>query len=181
MSPLTNNSPSWDPNSLRLDRVGRSQGGTRHGRRVSPVTGKFIAGPIPVSWICRAKHLGVTALLVGLALWHIKGLRKVDTFIVSNLMLEGWGIQPDAKSRALRKLERAGLITVERRGKRSPQVTLLVEDFPKLQGSTATLRKEWCGIQHRAELNLLEGMPTLRATRRRMPKPQMPSGRGSRP
>jgi hypothetical protein len=44
-------------------------------------------------------------------------------------MLEEWGVQADAKRRALRKLERAGLIKVERRGKRSPHVTLLVKDF----------------------------------------------------
>jgi DNA-binding transcriptional ArsR family regulator len=41
-------------------------------------------------------------------------------------MLRDWGIQPDAKNRALRKLEHAGLITVERRGKRSPLVTLVL-------------------------------------------------------
>jgi hypothetical protein len=69
---------------------------------------------------------GVKALLVGLALCHIKGLRTSNTFIVSNLMLEAGDIQPDAKSRALRKRELAGLIKVERRGKRSPQVTLVV-------------------------------------------------------
>ena len=63
--------------------------------------------------------------MVGLALWHIRGLRKADTFIVSNIMLQDWGILPDAKRRALRKLEEAGLIRVERRGKRSPSVTLL--------------------------------------------------------
>jgi DNA-binding transcriptional ArsR family regulator len=128
MSPLTNNRSNWDPRSLQLDRV-TARRGTRHGRRVSPVQGKFIAGPVPVSWVCQAGRLGVKALLVGLTLWHIRGLRKINTFIVSNLMLDAWGIQPDAKSRALRKLEMAGLITVERRGKRSPQVTLLVKDF----------------------------------------------------
>ena len=74
----------------------------------------------------QASRLGVKALLVGLALWHLSGLRRADTFIVSNLMLQDWGIQPDAKSRALRKLEEAGLIRVERRGKRSPLVTLVV-------------------------------------------------------
>jgi hypothetical protein len=127
MSPLNNSSANWDPRSLQLDQV--TQRGTRSGRRVSPLQGKFIAGPIPVSWVCQAKRLGVTALLVGLALWHIKGLRKSNTFIVSNLMLRDWGIQADAKGRALRKLERAGLLAVERQGKRSPQVTLLVKDF----------------------------------------------------
>jgi DNA-binding transcriptional ArsR family regulator len=64
--------------------------------------------------------------LVGLALWHLKKLRQADTFTISNLMLQEWGVQPDAKSRALRALETAGLIRVERRGKRSPQVTLIV-------------------------------------------------------
>ncbi len=67
------------------------------------------------------------ALLVGLALWHIKGLRKADTFIVSNLIMQDWGVQPDAKGRALRKLEKAGLIKIEGRGKRSPKVTIVVE------------------------------------------------------
>ena len=41
-------------------------------------------------------------------------------------MLQEWGIQPDAKARALRALEKAGLITIDRRGKRSPRVTLIV-------------------------------------------------------
>ena len=104
MSPLTNNSSNWDPRSLQLDQV-TARRGTRQGRKVSPIQGKFIAGPIPVSWVCQAKRLGVTALLVGLALWHMKGLRKSNTFIVSNLMLRDWEIQPDAKGRALRNLK----------------------------------------------------------------------------
>ena len=102
------------------------QVGTRRGRRPNPVRGKFIAGPVDVAWICEASRLGVKALLVGLALWHIRGLRKTDTFIVSNLMVAEWGVQPDAKSRALRKLEKAGLVSIERREKRSPLVSLVV-------------------------------------------------------
>ena len=129
MSPLSNNSSNWDPKRLQLDLVADSQRDTRQGRKVSPVKGKFIAGPIPVSSMRHASKLGVKTLLVGLALWHIKGLRKTNTFIVSNLMLRNLGIQADAKGRALRKLERAGLIIVEQRGKRSPKVTLLVKDF----------------------------------------------------
>jgi hypothetical protein len=125
MSPYNS---TWDPSSLRLspDGVRRLQGGTRKGGRASPIRGKFIAGPIDVSWVVQAKRLGATALLVGLALWHLKKLRQADTFTVSNLMLQEWGVQPDAKSRALRALERAGLIRVERRCKRSPHVTLVV-------------------------------------------------------
>jgi hypothetical protein len=130
MSPNTNANTSWDPSRLRLDQYGarRLQGGTRHGRRASPIRNKFIAGPVDVAWVCQASHLGVKALLVGLALWHIRGLRRADTFTVSNLMVQNWGIQPDAKRRALRALEKAGLIKIERRGKRSPQVTLVVKN-----------------------------------------------------
>jgi hypothetical protein len=62
-----------------------------------------------------------------MALWHVKGLRNSPTFKLSNLMLREWNIQPDAKRRALHKLEQAGLIRIERRGKRSPQVTLILE------------------------------------------------------
>jgi DNA-binding transcriptional ArsR family regulator len=125
MSP---NNTTWDPSCLRLDHEGvkGSQGGTRKGRRASPIRGKFIAGPIDVSWVVQAKRLGGTVLLVGLALWHLKKLRQSDTFTVSNLMLQEWGVQPDAKSRALRALERAGLIRVERHGRRSPRVALIV-------------------------------------------------------
>ena len=127
MSP---NNTTWDPSCLRLDHEGvkRSQGATRRGRRASPVQGKFIAGPVDVVWLLQARRLGVTALLVGLALWHIKGLRRTDTFIVSNVMLQEWDIEPDAKRRALRALERAGLVKIERRSKRSPQVTLVVRN-----------------------------------------------------
>ena len=82
-------------------------------------------GPVDVSWVVQASQLGVKALLVGLTLWHIRGLRRADAFIVSNIMVQDWGILPDAKRRALRKLEEAGLIRVEWRGKRSPQVTLV--------------------------------------------------------
>jgi hypothetical protein len=125
MSPYNS---TWDPSSLRLDQDGvkRSQGSTRKGRRAAPVRGKFIAGPIDVHWVVQAKRLGATPLLVGLALWHLKKLRQADTFTVSNLMLQEWGVQPDAKSRALRALEKAGLVRVERRGRRSPRVALIV-------------------------------------------------------
>jgi hypothetical protein len=153
MSPYTSKSVSWDLSRLRLNQNGlsRSQGVNRQGRRPSPIKGKFIAGPIDVAWICQASHLGVKALLVGLALWHLKGLRKTDTFIVSNLMLEEWNIQPDAKCRALRTLERAGLVRIERRGKRSPQVTLVVEN--RKQDGTAITSASTADDQKAAPLS----------------------------
>jgi hypothetical protein len=128
MSSNISTSGRWNPSRLRLDQngVARSQGGARYGRRPSPTLGKFIAGPIDVAWVCQASRLGVKALLVGLALWHLKGLRKAATFTVSNLMVRDWSIEPDAKRRGLRSLEMAGLIRVQRRGKRSPLVTIVL-------------------------------------------------------
>jgi len=129
---------SWDPSCLRLDqtRVARLNGGLRRGRRPSPIRDKFIAGPIDVSWVCQASRHGVTAVLVGLALWHLKGLRRSTSFELSNLMVREWGVLPDAKARALRKLEKAGLIEIERRGKRSPRVTLVVRKTVGAPGSS---------------------------------------------
>jgi DNA-binding transcriptional ArsR family regulator len=129
MSYLKNSNISkWDPSRLQLDTITRAKSATsvRHRRR-PPIEGRYVRGPIPVAWLCRAGQLGGAALLVGLALWYLYGLRKTDTFIVSNLTMESWGVRRDAKSRGLQKLAAAGLIKVERRGKRSPQVTLVVE------------------------------------------------------
>ena len=129
MSPNTNNG-SWDPDRLRLNQegVGRLEGGIRSGRRLSPIRGEFVKGPLDTHWFSEARGLGVTALWVGMGLWFLRGLRRSNNFIVSNLMMQEWGVQPDAKSRALRALEKAGLIRIERRGKRSPIVTLVVEN-----------------------------------------------------
>ena len=118
----------WDPSSLRLAPADAADArlAPRRGRRAPSTRGRFVAGPIDVAWLSRARKLGVTALWVGLGLWHLRGLRRTDTFVVSNLMMRGWEVSPDAKSRALRALEKAGLIAIERRGKRSPLVSLLL-------------------------------------------------------
>jgi DNA-binding transcriptional ArsR family regulator len=131
MSPNTNMSPNsktWDPSHLRLDQTGVAQlnGRPRRGRQFSTIRNKFIKGPLDFVWLSEARQLGVTALWVGLGLWFLRGLRRSNSFVVSNLTMREWGVQPDAKARALRALERAGLIRVERQGKRSPQVTLVV-------------------------------------------------------
>jgi hypothetical protein len=83
-------------------------------------------GPVNVVWLSQARKLGVAALWVGLALWHLRGLRKSHSFIVSNRMMASWEVKPDAKRRGLRKLQKAGLIEIESRERRSPLVTLVV-------------------------------------------------------
>ena len=117
----------FDPSNFRLGE--KPTNSTREAqvpfRRMLVPGAPFIAGPVDMTWMSQARKLGVTALWVGLMLWFLRGLRRSDNIKVSNKMLRKWGVEPDAKTRALRKLEKAQLITVERRGRRSPRVTIL--------------------------------------------------------
>jgi hypothetical protein len=54
--------------------------------------------------------------------WRMKPSKPVA---VTNEGLAAWGIHRRTKYRALEKLENAGLVRVESRGKRSPQVSVL--------------------------------------------------------
>jgi len=118
----------WNPSLLSLDeslmKLAKTHDGG--GRQVSSVKAKFIKGPISTVWLIQASKLGVTPLLLGLVLWYLCGLRKSRTVQISNVTCREWGIKPDAKRRALLKLERAGLVAVERTEKTSPKVTLVV-------------------------------------------------------
>ena len=119
----------WDPNALTLDKTftGHTEKGSRRKRTmVRRVDGLFMRGPVPMSWLQDASKLGVSALWVGCVLWHLSGVKKSATFLVSNLHLHRWGVDRFAKSRALKALSGAGLISVAGRGKRSPNVTIIV-------------------------------------------------------
>ena len=119
----------WDPDRFKLDHaVAQCTGAaSRRSVRMGRKTGKlFLRGPIPMDWLHGAAKLGVSPLWIGCALWHLAGLKKSSTFLVSNLQLHRWGIERRAKSRALKTLSDAGLITVAGRGKRIPRVTIVV-------------------------------------------------------
>jgi DNA-binding transcriptional ArsR family regulator len=88
-------------------------------------SGRFLKGPIPWSWIAAAAALPSRALLVDLCLWRLAGAAKSDTVSFGNSDLRQLGIERATKSRALRVLERAGLIKVARQPGRFPKVTLL--------------------------------------------------------
>ena len=79
-----------------------------------------------MDWLHDASKLGVSALWVGCILWHLSGVKKSATFLVSNLHLHRWGVYRFAKSRALKTLAYAGLVNIEGRGERSTQVTIVV-------------------------------------------------------
>lgn len=87
-------------------------------------TRPYLSGPIDLDWIVRAADCGRTPLLVGLLLWHKMRLTKNTTIEATSSFFIRFGIDGDAKVRALRKLEQAGLVEVDRRGKRNPAVRM---------------------------------------------------------
>ena len=91
-----------------------------------PKTGqKYLRGPIPLDWLATAARLPGRSLHVAVALWFAAGLSRSRHVPLSNVSGARFGLDRNAKYRALDWLERAGLITVERKLGRAPEVTLL--------------------------------------------------------
>ena len=87
---------------------------------------KFIF--FPWAWLDRLKAIrsGATcrlALLLVYECWRTGG----RTIKLTNNMAAEVGISPDTKGRALDEMEGVGLVKVERRPRRSPLVTLLID------------------------------------------------------
>ena len=82
---------------------------------------------VPVTWITRA-DLSFCALRLVLALYHLRGMRKSNTFRLS--LPRQWKpvFSRNSKARALRELESAGLVTVQRSKGMMPVITLLDTD-----------------------------------------------------
>ena len=89
--------------------------------------GRFLKGPILMRDIAVAAKLPGKALAVYLAIRHrIDLTRSAAVKLPARLMFE-LGVGKDAKARALRQLEAAGLVIVERKRGRSPVITITQE------------------------------------------------------
>ena len=99
----------------------------RPSRSTSTVLEQYLRGPIPLVWLQTAARLPGQALAVGMALWHLAGLRGTQQHLsLSTERLAPFGVSRYAKDRALRQLIEAGLVTVARKKGRSPSVSLIV-------------------------------------------------------
>jgi len=78
-----------------------------------PTRTKFLKGPIPWSWIVNAARLRGQALEVGLCLWRVAGATDSYSVRLSSSELQPFGIDHSAKSRALKALGKAGLISIQ--------------------------------------------------------------------
>lgn len=85
----------------------------------------FVLGPLDLGWLVRAGNLPGKALFVGLILHFQKGLTRTRRFRFSLTRLSRYGIASSTASRALRHLETAGLVAVERRVGAVAWVTIL--------------------------------------------------------
>jgi hypothetical protein len=94
--------------------------------RTRRVQGRFLRGPVPLDWLQRAALLPGRAVHLGLALWFLDGFQQTGTVKVEPGVVRGFGLDRHASYRALRALEKAGLVSVERRKGAAPVVTLLV-------------------------------------------------------
>ena len=87
---------------------------------------KFFLHPkIQLIWIEKAAELGLQVLVVGLLLQFRKLLLGKDSVTLPKEFLSKFGISRGTKQRALKSLEKAGLIRVEQETGRSPLITVL--------------------------------------------------------
>jgi len=90
---------------------------------------RFLRGPVPMDWLNRAARLPGKALHVGIAIWHLAGLKKqVADIKLSSAILTDLGISRPAGYRGLKALEQAALVSVIRHTGRQPLVSLLIAE-----------------------------------------------------
>ena len=88
---------------------------------------RFLKGPIPWRWLSRAARAQKRgqALHVAIALSFLSGIKLKRTITLSSTPLRELGVSRYAAYRALRALEQARLVSVERHAGRQPVVTIL--------------------------------------------------------
>ena len=87
---------------------------------------KFFLHPqIQLIWIEKAAQLGIQALVVGILLQFRALLSQKAEVTLPQDFLCRFGIPRGTKQRALKNLEKAGLIHVEQESGRSPLITVL--------------------------------------------------------
>jgi len=93
--------------------------------RPSRYHGRFLKGPIPLPWLQAASNCPGKALHVAIVLGYLAGLnRSVIGLKCSYALLQDFGVTRHSAYRALRRLERAHLVTVMRAHGRCPVVSL---------------------------------------------------------
>ena len=120
---------TFDPSKLQIDRSQVEQVANQ------PITEKkvsnnrkqeqFLKGPVPLPWLIKASKCPGKAFIVAIVIRFRKGLCKSNQINLTSTVLKQFGVDRSAKSRALKCLEVAELITVERKSGKNPVITIL--------------------------------------------------------
>jgi hypothetical protein len=88
----------------------------------------YLSGTIPLPWLVLAHEGGGSALVVGLLLWHLKGIKKTaeNLTVTRKVAWERMRINRCALARGLERLENANLITTRRGRGKAIRVTILL-------------------------------------------------------
>jgi hypothetical protein len=78
-----------------------------------------------MAWLEKAARLPGRALHVALAIRHQSDLERSPTVALRNKHCKVFGVGRDTKRRGLADLEMAGLVTVDRKPRRNPVVTII--------------------------------------------------------
>jgi hypothetical protein len=90
--------------------------------RKAKQAGRFVMLPFEALPIFNA--LTGPQALVWVRLHYLAWFNKSRTVLLPNSALTDWGVTRKQKYAALRKLEQLGVVTVERRTRKSPRITL---------------------------------------------------------
>jgi DNA-binding MarR family transcriptional regulator len=85
---------------------------------------RFLKGPIPMRWLNAAASLPGKTMNVAVCLWHLVGITGSHEVKLTGGTLADAGVKRHAAYRALKALEAAGLVQVQRHRGRCPIVTI---------------------------------------------------------
>jgi hypothetical protein len=80
---------------------------------------------MPLQWAADMAKATTPGAMVWILLRYQSWKTKSKTFPVTNVLLERHGVNRETKRRVLERLEAAGLIKIQHRGRQTPLVTLL--------------------------------------------------------
>lgn len=95
---------------------------TSHTKPMGPF---FVKGPMDWRWLCATGRVPGKALHVAVTLYLLMGLRKGTSVKLGRKHLSEIGVSRYAAYRALKAMERAGLVAVVRQRGSAPTVTIL--------------------------------------------------------
>ena len=121
-------SESSPPREFLGGMTGEVEVETTVSRTRSHPTARFLKGPVSLVFLAVAARLPGKALAVYLATRHRCDLEGRSTVTLSAALLQKFGVGRDAKARALRALEDASLVRVERTHGRAARITLRETD-----------------------------------------------------